>query len=175
MGRGQRRATADAIARVTAEAPDFALGHAFKGHLLLLLGRSELVAPARAALAAAHAATARTPQMAPARTAAVVAALEAYLAGFPRRAAVILGAWLEDNPGDMLLTKLDHQIRFLMGDRRGMLAMTTRAMAVVSEADAGDDPLHGYRLGAHAFALEENGHYAEAEAAGRAGLERASD
>ncbi|MEL6267448.1 MAG: hypothetical protein AAFR52_17675, partial [Pseudomonadota bacterium] len=62
------RATADAIARVTAEAPDFALGHALKGHLLLLLGRSELVAPARAALAAAHAATARTPQTAPART-----------------------------------------------------------------------------------------------------------
>jgi hypothetical protein len=59
--------------------------------------------------------------------------------------------------------KLGHSIRFMFGDKAGMLAALTPRIA----AFGADTPQAGYVLGCHAFALEENGLYREAGEAGR--------
>ncbi|MEM6422931.1 MAG: tetratricopeptide repeat protein, partial [Pseudomonadota bacterium] len=163
--------TAERLGEVLSAAPDFALGHALKGLLMLLLGRSELTAVGRAALADARRAEASVVQTQPARTAAFIEALELYLAGHPTSAAGRLARWLQQAPQDAVAFKLDHAIRFVMGDRRGMLSMSRHVVDATGE----DHPYRGYLLGCHAFSLEENGVYTEAELAGRRGLERAPD
>ncbi|MEM6680235.1 MAG: tetratricopeptide repeat protein, partial [Pseudomonadota bacterium] len=165
------RDTAVALEALRAAAPDFALAEATRGLFLLLLGRAELVAPAKAALSAAKVARVRQGQARPERLTAFVDALEAYAAGRPSRAAERLALHLQEAPADVLACKLEHAIRFVLGDRRGML----RGIEAVLPAYAHGHPHRGYVLGCHAFALEENGAYAEAEAAGRAALEEAPD
>ncbi|MEM7496540.1 MAG: tetratricopeptide repeat protein [Pseudomonadota bacterium] len=162
------RSTPDHLARTLEAAPGFALAHAAKGFFLLLLGRSELVAPARAALAEARRLAAAAPQPEASRLAAFTEALALYAAGRPSRAAERLGGWLDGAPQDMLALKLDQAIRFVLGDRRGMLVRTNAALPAY-----GDHAHEGFALGCHAFALEENGAYAAAERAGRRGLEHA--
>ncbi|MEM6974462.1 MAG: tetratricopeptide repeat protein [Pseudomonadota bacterium] len=165
------RQTATYIGATLQAAPDFAMGHAVKGLMLLLLGRSELVAPARSALAEARAARGRAGQPGPERTAMMIEALERYLEGDLKGAAVRIADWLRRAPHDVLALKLDHAIRFVLGDRRGMVAMSQHALP----AQDATHPLYGYVLGCHSFSLEENGHYVEAEAHGRAALELAPD
>ncbi|MEL6774122.1 MAG: tetratricopeptide repeat protein [Pseudomonadota bacterium] len=165
------RRTADRLGAVLTGAPDFALGHALKGLFLMLLGRSELSSAAKACLAEARRASLAAPQPEPERTAALMEALAAYVAGRPSLAVARLGQWLEQAPQDVLVFKLDHAIRFVLGDRRGMLAMSRQTLSSLDR----DHVFAGYVLGCHAFALEENGAYAEAEQAGCAGLEQAAD
>jgi len=59
----------------------------------------------------------------------------------------------------------------MLGDASGMLASARHAKL----GFASDHELHGYLLGCEAFALEETGDYAAAEAIGRAGLELCPD
>lgn len=160
-------ATPAHLGATLAAEPGFALGWATKGLFYMLLGRSELGAVAAEALARARDAA----EPGDRRAAAFSEALAQYLAGRPSRAAGTLGAWLDEAAEDTLAFKLDHAIRFVLGDRRGMLARSGAAVAAL----APDHPHRGYVLGCHAFALEENGAYAEAERAGRAGLEIAAD
>ncbi|MEO1274976.1 MAG: tetratricopeptide repeat protein, partial [Pseudomonadota bacterium] len=162
------RSTPEHLGRVLEGAPAFALAHATKGFFLLLLGRSELVGPARASLAEAERLARTAPQDGPHRLAAFIEALTAYAAGRPSAATARLGQWLDEAPDDMLALKLDQAIRFVLGDRRGMLERTRAAMP----AYAGHAH-EGFALGCHAFALEENGAYVLAEQAGRRGLEHA--
>ncbi|MEM6487583.1 MAG: tetratricopeptide repeat protein [Pseudomonadota bacterium] len=169
------RRTGDRLGAVLAEAPGFALGHAARGLFLMLLGRHELRAAAAAALTEAQAALGADCLGCPRRAAAYAEALAAFVAGRPRAASARLSAWLEETPADALAFKLDHAIRFVLGDRRGMLAMAGRLVASGREADGGEDPWLGYRLGCLAFALEETGHYAAAVRAGRDGLARVAD
>jgi tetratricopeptide (TPR) repeat protein len=147
--------------------PDFALGHATRGLLLLTLARAELVATARACLDQARAAMARRPVSW--REGMVAEALRHWLDGHPRRAAETLEAILSLHPGDALAAKLGHAIRFMLGDRLEMLAALSRSLPRVQS----DHPLAGYLHGCHAFALEESGHFAEAERAGRMAVELA--
>jgi tetratricopeptide (TPR) repeat protein len=163
------RETPEHLSATLTRAPGFALGHAAKGLFTLLLGRSELTAPARASLAAADAALAGAGGTR--RERAHVEALRAWLEGRPTRSVEILGGVLEETPEDALAMKLDHAIRFVLGDRHGM----ERTMRRVMPAYAEDHPAAGYARGCLAFALEETGQYAEAERAGRAALERAGD
>ena len=163
------RRTPDHLARVLDAAPHFALAWAAKGLFLLLLGRAELTRPARAAEARAR--TALRAAGGTARERLYADALSAWLAGRPSGAVACLARVLEAAPGDALAMKLDHAIRFVLGDRRGM----ERMMETVMPAYRPDHPMLGYALGCRAFALEENGRYGEAERAGRAGLERAQD
>jgi tetratricopeptide (TPR) repeat protein len=160
-------ATPQHLATVLGRAPDFALGWAAKGLFYLLLGRSELVPVAAEALGKARGCLAGASR----READYVAALAAYLAGRPSRAADILDAVLGRHPADTLAMKLVHAIRFVLGDRRGMLASVRGAIG----AHGDGHPHAGYALGCLAFALEENGDYAAAERCGRAALERAPD
>lgn len=157
------------LGRVLDAEPDFALAWAAKGLFTLLLGRSELEAPAREAHARASAALDRaggTP-----RERAYVDALAAYLGGRPSAALGSLEQVLEATPEDALAFKLDQAIRFVLGDRRGMLRMTAGLLPAYGD----DHAFAGYVLGCHAFALEESGAFGEAEIAGRNALERAPD
>jgi tetratricopeptide (TPR) repeat protein len=89
------------------------------------------------------------------------AALEAALLGRPDAAADSLESILEFNPRDALALKLAHQLRFQIGDKRGLLA------GVAQNADAFTGTrFEGFVLGCLAFARGENGDYQGAEAAG---------
>uniref|UniRef100_UPI0019547FED hypothetical protein n=1 Tax=Enterobacter hormaechei TaxID=158836 RepID=UPI0019547FED len=74
---------------------------------------------------------------------------------------------LDDSPRDLLAFKLSHALRFMGGDRAGMLAASTRFERRWSAATPG----FGFVLGCHAFAIEETGDYATAERLGRRAVE----
>ena len=154
-------ATPDHLARTLAADPDFALGHAAKGLMLLSLARTELLGPARDCLAQARASAAQRPITR--RETMVGEALAFWLDDAPRRAAERLEAILLAHPFDVLALKLSHGIRFMLGDQAQMLSTLRRVAPGFGE----HHPLAGYVHGCHAFALEEQGFYAEAERAGR--------
>jgi len=162
-------ATPTHLGAVLAREPDAAMALAAKGLFCLMLGRREMVAAARDASAAAH--RALNTRGGPARSVAWLAALDGWLDGSPGAAVFHLEGLLARNPADTLTAKACHGVRFMMGDSAGMRRSIERALA----AHGPDHPLRGYVLGCHAFALEETGAYAAAEASGRAGLELAGD
>jgi tetratricopeptide (TPR) repeat protein len=151
--------------RVLATAPDFALGQAIRGVSCLLLGRSEMIAIAREAYAAALIGAPATM-----REIAFVHALGDWLGGRPTRAAARLQVVLNLNPRDALAMKLIQAIHFVMGRPDAMRASVEGVMATWD-----DHPARGYLLGCHAFTLEETGEYARAERTGRKGVELAPD
>lgn len=163
-------ATPAHLATVLERAPDAPLPLAAKGLFSLMLGRREMVAHARTAAIAARRALDGAPG-APHRVRCWVLALEEWLAGRPGGALFYLEDALAANPADTLSMKASHAIRFILGDSHGM----RRSVERVLPAHGRDHPLRGYVLGCHAFALEETGDYAAAEAAGLAGLEQAAD
>lgn len=156
----------DHLAATLKADPGFALAHAVKGLFMLMLGRRELIQTARDALTAARDSGAPTP-----REAAYVAALADWLADRPTQAASRLETMLTAHPRDALGMKIAHGIRFILGDRRQML----ETLNALRPAYTADHPALGYVMGCHAFALEENGDYAGARAAGLAGLDHAPD
>ncbi|OAN73264.1 hypothetical protein A8B83_00430 [Rhodobacteraceae bacterium EhC02] len=147
------------------QAPDFALGQAVRGMSCLLLGRSEMVAVARQAHAAALAGAPATP-----RETAFVHALGDWLDGLPTKAAARLQTSLNLHPQDALTMKMIQAIHFVMGRPREMRASVEGVM------EAWDDhPARGYLLGCYAFTLEETGEYARAERTGREGVALSPD
>ncbi|MBT9288133.1 tetratricopeptide repeat protein [Prosthecodimorpha staleyi] len=160
-------ATPASLAEALDREPGFALGQAARGIMLLTLARGELRPAAAAALAAARASMAE--RSVTGREAAYADALAAWLDGRPGVAASRLEGVLTAHPHDVLALKLAHGIRFMMGDRDGMLAaIEARAGAFTAET-----PLAGYVMGCRAFALEEHGRFAEAERHGRQAVELA--
>ena len=101
------------------------------------------------------------------REVALVGALEAWLGDDGPRAADLLDAQLERDPRDLLLMKLAHGVRFMLGDSAGMRTSVERVVNAHSERDEA----YGLLLGCHSFALEETGSYEEAERAGRRAVE----
>jgi hypothetical protein len=162
---GHKQRTASDLASVLAAAPDFGAAHAAKGLFLLLLGRSELVPAAQAALAAARAA-ADDP-----RTLGLSRALAAWLEGHLAKAVREIDALMVAYPRDAFLMKLAHAMRFMAGDLRGMRASLDTLLPHYDAAH----PAWGYYLGCRAFVLEEAGDYAGALAAGEAALHAAPD
>ena len=144
-----------------AEEPDLPAAHALRGLSLLLGARRETVAMARDCLAQAEAARAET-----ADEVALIRALQAGLCRGLTAAAEVLEAHLAQRPTLSLLVKLATGLRFTGGDSDGMLAATARLLP----AWAPDMPGYSHVLGCHAFALEEAGVFAEAEAQGRRAL-----
>lgn len=157
------------LAATLAAAPDFALAHAVKGLFLILLGRRELIPTAREALDSAETSAAAAP-ISP-REMAFVDALRAWLQGNPSQSVSLIDGVLKANPTDTLAMKLGHAIRFVLGDATGM----RRSIEAVMPTYDLNHPGRGYLLGCHAFALEETGDYARAEAAGRSALDLAPD
>lgn len=154
-------ATPEHLARTLAADPGFALAHAARGLMLLSLARAELLGPARDCLAKARAAATLRPVTR--REQMVIEALALWLDDAPRRAAQRLEAILDAHPLDALALKLSHGLRFILGDQAEMLASLHRVAPGFGESHS----LAGYVSGCYAFALEEQGFYAEAERAGR--------
>ncbi|MFW8634182.1 tetratricopeptide repeat protein [Cribrihabitans pelagius] len=160
-------ATADHLGAVLEAAPEFAQAQAIKGLSLMMLGRSELLPAARAALAEAERlAGAATP-----RERKYTAALAAWLAGRPSQAVDCMEQVLDRCPGDALAMKMSHGIRFILGDAAGMRASAERVLPAYGP----DHAARGYLLGCHAFTLEETGEYDRAATTGRQALWLAPD
>lgn len=149
--------------------PQFALGHVVKSIFYILLGRKELLTTAQEAYVAAEAAHRANPVTA--REMHFLEALRAWMQGQPRKALSHFEAALAANPTDTLAMKLDHAVRFVLGDSTGMRAMIETVMPFYDNSHAG----YGYLMGCHAFALEETGDYSDAQVAGRKALLLAPD
>lgn len=146
-------------------APDFALGQAVRGLACLLLAKSEMMATAREAHAAALAGAPGTR-----REYAFVNALGEWLNGYPSRAAARLQVVLDVDPRDALAMKMVQAIHFVLGRPQAMRASVEGVLMAWD-----DHPARGYLLGCYAFTLEETGEYAHAERVGRDGVELAPD
>ena len=97
-----------------------------------------------------------------------LAAAQAALAGRWREACARWDGLLQDRPLDLLALTAAHLFDFYRGDARNLRARVAR---VLPEWPA-EDPLQPYVLGMHAFGLEENNLYPQAEQAGREALAR---
>ncbi|MGF1628980.1 MAG: tetratricopeptide repeat protein [Kiloniellaceae bacterium] len=163
---GFQLATGDRLKETLRLDPAMPLAHCLMGCFLLLFAKRGLAARAEKALAEARAAGSQaglTP-----REAQHLAGLEAWLAGDLQAAAETYDTLLIDHPQDIVALKLAQYLHFYLGDVAAMRASAARPFHAWSE----DLPGYGYVLGLRAFALEEAGDYATAEAAGRAAVER---
>ncbi|MDJ0995657.1 MAG: tetratricopeptide repeat protein [Dinoroseobacter sp.] len=163
------QATGDHLGALLARAPNFAMGHAMKGFACLMLGRRELVAVAESTRS--EALRALMLGGATERERLWCQALDDWLSGKPTLSIQRMEAALRLDPADTISLKLSHGIRFMLGDIAGMLRSVERSLPAYGPAH----PLFGYVLGCHAFALEENGHYAQSERVGLRGLDYAKD
>lgn len=143
--------------------PGMVMANVLKGAFLMLQGHGGLLAKAQSSAEAARAgADAATP-----RERAHVEALTRWVARDLEGACTIWEAILLEMPQDLLALRFAHYAHFYSGDARRMRGSLDRVMPVWGE-DVAD---YSYVLGMRAFALEEAGVYAEAEAAGRRAIE----
>ena len=162
---GHRAASGALLAETLACDPDLLLAHCLRGFAAKLLARAEFDRDAEAALALAQVALRR--RGATPRETRYIAALDAWCGGDMQRAGAILGTIVKGHPLDLLGVKLHHAVHFMLGDLR---AMRETALAVAPRWQNGV-PDAGFVFGCLAFALEESGEYARAEAAGMAACE----
>jgi tetratricopeptide (TPR) repeat protein len=151
---------APALAEALTADPNHVGAHALTGFGRLMLARAELAAPTAEALAAAQAALARR-DGGTADERALVAALALAADGRLRASADLLDQAAAERPAALLSFKLSQGLRFMCGDRAGMLRRSSRALDDLEEPWAA-----GFVLGCHAFALEEHALYDAAEAVG---------
>lgn len=144
--------------------PDCGMAHVLKGYLMMLGYKSQLVPAARAAVQAAGPLL----RLATSREQAHLQALTAWAGGDPDKAVAIWEAILRDHPHDILAFRLHHFINFWFGRPDVML------VTVLSVEKHWSDVMPGFNaiLGCRCFALEESGHYIEAETAGREAIRR---
>ncbi len=145
------------VSQAIADSPDFVMAHALKANML--------VGGTNPALTAMGVAAIRTAEALPAtsREQGHVAALARQAEGELRAAGRILEDVAIDHPRDVLALQAGQNIDFLLGDARMLRDRIARALP----AWTADMPHYHAVLGLHAFGLEESGHYARAERAGR--------
>jgi len=148
---------ASSIDAALAEAPGFAMAHAFKGWLFGL-STEKAAAPVTVACAEAVARHAGTM-----REKAHAAALAHQAGGRWLAAGTVLADLTAETPRDGLALQAGHQIDFFTGASARLRDRIERALPAWSA----DMPGYHALLGMQAFGLEECGAYAEAEAAGR--------
>lgn len=163
------RAAADHMGACLNLAPEFPLPNVCKGFFMLLLGRKELMPAAQDALKHAEHLNALNPF--PRREALYLEALKSAIAGKWFQSADLLESIAAFEATDAVAMKIAHGLRFMMGDRLGML----KAMRDTPERFDHLPRAKGFMLGCRAFAQEEMGDYDKAEKSGRAALELASD
>ena len=152
----------DDLAAARAADPRWLLPHLMHAGFLLSLTEPSVVTEARRVLMACEPLGAN----ADARERAHLAALHTLLAGDWSGACRAWETLLLLHPRDALALQWAHLFDFYRGDSANLQQRVAR---VLPEWDAAD-PLRPYVLGLHAFGLEENQHYAQAEAAGREAL-----
>ena len=144
--------------------PEFGLAHCLKGYFAMLSYKQAAVPMAEAAMRNAR----RLTEQATPRERAHVAALQLWIDGEPDRAAAVWEQILSEHPRDVLAFRLAHFVNFWLGRPDAMLASVLGVERHWSAALPG----YGAILGCRCFAHEECGYYTEAEAAGRAAIER---
>lgn len=143
--------------------PQMPMAQLLRGYFAMLSYKQASVPEARAAADAARAlSTHATP-----RERLHLAALESWIDGMPDRAAVLWEQILLEHPHDILAFRLAHFVTFWLGRPDRMLASVLSTQPRWST----DMPGYGALLGCRCFAMEECGHYTEAEAAGREAIE----
>jgi tetratricopeptide (TPR) repeat protein len=142
--------------------PDCGMAHCLRGYFTLMTFNRSLLPVARQASEAAWRATAHGTE----RERAHAAALDAWVEGDPARAAQVWEQILRAHPLDLLAFKLAHFVYFWLGRTDAML---TSVMALAPHWPE-SEPGYAALLGCRCFALEEAGHYTDAEAAGRAAI-----
>ncbi len=142
--------------------PAWCLPPLMKAGFLLSLTEPAVLPRARELLATAQ----QRSRNATPREQAHIAALTALAAGDWDSACSRWQALLIRHPRDALALQWAHLFDFYRGDTHSL----QQRAAQVLPAWRDDDPLHPYLLGIHAFGLEENGRYAEADETGRRAL-----
>ncbi len=153
--------TADRLKAALTADPNLVMGHILHGYLLLLQVKRELLPTALHAAEAADVAmqvAGATPRERLHRR-----ALGFWIARDLEATSATFEAILAADPCDLIALKLGQYVLFYLGAWERMHDLVARAMP------AWDDtmPGYGFALGCHAFGLEENGVYDEAERAGR--------
>lgn len=95
------------------------------------------------------------------------AAIDAWIGGNLRGAAVILDRLGLDHPREILGLRVGHEMDFFAGDSRNLRDRVARQITAWDDSD----PHYGIVLGALAFGLEENGQFAAAEETGKRALD----
>lgn len=156
---GFRADTAQRLATLLATHPDLGMAHLIKGYLSMLPCDAGFVPRARQALADAQEHLARaTP-----RERAHAQALAHWIDGDIDPALTVWEQILADNPRDVLAFRLHHFAAFWCGRPEQMLAAVQRVLPHWSASV----PSWGAALACSAFANEECGNYAAAEASGQ--------
>ena len=149
---------ADLDAAIAAD-PAWMLPHVMRASFLLTLTEPSLVADARASLEQADLLAAHAPE----RERAHWAAADRCAAGDWHGACAAWEQILRQHPRDLCALQWAHLFDFYRGDARNLRQRVARVLPEWPR----DDALHPYLLGMHAFGLEENNLYAQAEAVGR--------
>jgi tetratricopeptide (TPR) repeat protein len=144
--------------------PAFGLAHCLKGYFAMLAYKQAAVPIAEAAAVDAQ----RFTERATPRERAHVAALRHWIDGVPDRAVDVWEQILGDHPRDIMAFRLAHFVNFWLGRPDLMLA----SVLGVERHWSAELPGYNAILGCRCFAHEECGHYIEAEAAGRAAIDR---
>lgn len=141
------------------EDPAWCLPHLMRASFLLTLTEPSVMHEARTALATAlplmRHATVRERQL--------FAAANAGVGGQWRAACAQWQAALDEHPRDVFALQCAHLFDFYVGDAQALQSRPAHALNHLATAD----PLRPYVLGMHAFGLEENAHFDQAEAVGR--------
>ncbi len=149
----------DALKATLEADPEMPLAWCARGALMMLSGKGELRAVAQASAAKARAlAAGATP-----REQAHAAALTAWVNHDEPKARAQWDAILKDHPHDFFALKLSQFSHFYAGGGAPMRVVMDALAPQWSESTA----RYSKFLGIHAFALEENGAYAQAQALGR--------
>jgi tetratricopeptide (TPR) repeat protein len=149
------------LGEALADSPQFVMAHALSASLCLMGTNAETAAVGRQSIEAARDLPASS------RERAHLAALKAFAGGELRKAARILEDVSTEAPRDIVALQAGQVIDFFLGDSRNLRDRIGRTLPAWSRADA---DYHNV-LGMLAFGLEETGHYARAEEAGREALE----
>lgn len=138
-------------------APDFAMAHILKAHLLGLATEPDATAEAARILTTVKALRLSE------REASHVAALDRLVEGQWGEAALALDRHNANHPHDLVAIQSGHLMDFYRANARDLRDRIARVLPKWSP----DMPGYSILLGMHAFGLEETGDYARAEAAGR--------
>lgn len=150
----------DLASALVGETPETPMGQVLWAYLNLMSTDASDLDTARRALAAIDGAAVNQ------REAMHASAITSWLDGDWRAAAATLDALSVRWPSDLLALAIGHQLDFFLGDAANLRDRPGRVLGALDP----DHPHSGFVRGMQAFGLEESGHYAAAEAAGRAAL-----
>jgi tetratricopeptide (TPR) repeat protein len=143
--------------------PDFAMGHALRGHVHMSMWEKSVVPEIEKCVARLKDLGNRSTE----RERHHARALEQWAAGDWKSASGTLERLSAEEPRDLLALQIGHLTDFYHGDRDNLRGRIARALPAWTRDDVG----YPFLLGMHAFGLEECGSYAQAEETGRHALD----